>query len=275
MLAALENDQFEVFYQPQISAHTMELSGVEALVRWHHPTRGQLTPGHFIGTAETTGSIARIDALVLQKASKQFKTWAQNGVSIPHLSVNISAQRLIDAALLDDISESQLEPGQLCIELLESISFDERDTSLETAVRAIKTLGVDVEIDDFGTGYASILSLLALSPKRLKIDRQLVFPITTGQRQRRLVASIVEIGKALGIEVIAEGVETADHVRILRDLGVNAFQGYFFAPPLSAAALADFAQEKAGFRKYREARQHSSLLGVLSGTRPFKNSVSR
>ncbi|MET3598672.1 bifunctional diguanylate cyclase/phosphodiesterase [Martelella mangrovi] len=245
LLAAIEDDQFEVFYQPQISAHTMELDGVEALVRWHHPTRGQLAPSHFIGTAETTGSIARIDALVLSKASAQFRAWQQSGLHVPHISVNVSAQRLIDPALIKGIAESRLEPGQLCLELLESISFDDQDTSLETSVAAIKAHGVDVEIDDFGTGYASILSLLALSPKRLKIDRQLVFPITTGQSQRRLVASIVEIGRALGIKVIAEGVETAEHVRILRDLGVDTFQGYFFAPPLSADALSRFARKKA------------------------------
>ncbi|WP_024709075.1 EAL domain-containing protein [Martelella sp. AD-3] len=244
LLAALEDDQFEVFYQPQISARSMEITGVEALVRWRHPTRGQLAPSHFIGTAETTGSIARIDAVVLNKASRQFQAWMQTGLGIPHISVNISAQRLIDPALLQGIAESRLSPGQLCIELLESISFDDQDTSLENAVAAIKALGVDVEIDDFGTGYASILSLLSLSPKRLKIDRQLVLPITTGQSQRRLVASIIEIGKALGIEVIAEGVETAEHARILRDLGVDAFQGYFFAPPLSAEALMRFARER-------------------------------
>ncbi len=244
LLAALEEDQFEVFYQPQISARTAEIQGVEALVRWHHPTRGTLAPSHFIGTAETTGSIARIDAVVLNKASRQFQAWHRDGLGIPHISVNISAQRLIDPALLKGIEESLLSPGQLCIELLESISFDDQDTSLESAVAAIKALGVDVEIDDFGTGYASILSLLSLSPKRLKIDRQLVLPITTGQSQRRLVASIVEIGKALGIEVIAEGVETAEHARILRDLGVDAFQGYLFAPPLSADALAQFARER-------------------------------
>ncbi|WP_345900130.1 EAL domain-containing protein, partial [Martelella sp. UBA3392] len=132
----------------------------------------------------------------------------------------------------------------LCLELLESISFDEQGTSLETSVAQIKALGVDVEIDDFGTGYASILSLLALEPKRLKIDRQLVFPITTGQSQRRLVASIVEIGQALGIEVIAEGVETLEHARILRDLGVDAFQGFFFAPPLDNEAFQRFARER-------------------------------
>ncbi|MBB4123453.1 bifunctional diguanylate cyclase/phosphodiesterase [Martelella radicis] len=248
LLAALEDDQFEVFYQPQISARTLEIQGVEALVRWRHPTRGQLAPSHFIGTAETTGSIARIDAVVLKKASAQFQAWRQDGIALPHISVNISAQRLIDPALLQSIAESQLDPGQLCIELLESISFDDQDTSLETAVSAIKSLGVDVEIDDFGTGYASILSLLSLSPKRLKIDRQLVLPITTGQSQRRLVASIVEIGKALGIEVIAEGVETAEHVRILRELGVDSFQGYFFAPPLSGNALESFVRERGWFR---------------------------
>ncbi|MCD1633818.1 EAL domain-containing protein [Martelella mediterranea] len=244
LLVALENDQFQVFYQPQISAHTLEIEGAEALVRWRHPERGMLAPGHFIPTAETTGSIARIDAVVLNKAAAQHRAWCEMGIAVPHVSVNISAQRLVDPGLLDSIREIAPKPGSLCLELLESISFDEQGTSLETSVAQIKALGVDVEIDDFGTGYASILSLLALEPKRLKIDRQLVFPITTGQSQRRLVASIVEIGQALGIEVIAEGVETLEHARILRDLGVDAFQGFFFAPPLDNEAFQRFARER-------------------------------
>ncbi|MGV0909785.1 bifunctional diguanylate cyclase/phosphodiesterase [Martelella sp. FOR1707] len=244
LLVALENDQFQVFYQPQISAHTLEIEGAEALVRWRHPERGMLAPGHFIPTAETTGSIARIDAVVLNKAAAQHRAWCEMGIAVPHVSVNISAQRLVDPGLLDSIRKIAPKPGSLCLELLESISFDEQGTSLETSVAQIKALGVDVEIDDFGTGYASILSLLALEPKRLKIDRQLVFPITTGQSQRRLVASIVEIGQALGIEVIAEGVETLEHARILRDLGVDAFQGFFFAPPLDNQAFERFARER-------------------------------
>ena len=252
LLVALENDQFQVFYQPQISAHTLEIEGAEALVRWRHPERGMLAPGHFIPTAETTGSIARIDAVVLNKAAAQHRAWCEMGIAVPHVSVNISAQRLADPGLLDSIREIAPKPGSLCLELLESISFDEQGTSLETSVAQIKALGVDVEIDDFGTGYASILSLLALEPKRLKIDRQLVFPITTGQSQRRLVASIVEIGQALGIEVIAEGVETLEHARILRDLGVDAFQGFFFAPPLDNEAFERFARERRWVEQFED-----------------------
>ena len=244
LLVALEDDQFQVFYQPQISARTLEIEGVEALVRWRHPERGMLAPAHFITTAETTGSIARIDAVVLKKAALQHRRWQEKGLHLPHVSVNISAQRLTDPGLLESIRAIAPAPGTLCLELLESISFDDQGANLETSVGAIKALGVDVEIDDFGTGYASILSLLSLEPKRLKIDRQLVFPITTGPSQRRLIASIVEIGQALGIEVIAEGVETLEHARILRELGVDTFQGYFFAPPLDSAAFERFARER-------------------------------
>ncbi|WP_052699989.1 bifunctional diguanylate cyclase/phosphodiesterase [Martelella endophytica] len=245
IIDALENDEFFVSYQPQINAHTLELSGAEALVRWKHPTRGMVEPGFFIGTAETIGAIARIDALVLQKALDQQRRWLERGLDVPHISVNISAQRLADEMLLSNIETLKPPPGRLRFELLESISFEDSETRLDENVARIKALGIDVEIDDFGTGYASILSLLALSPKSLKIDRQLVFPITIGAGERRLVASIIEIGKALGIEVIAEGVETLEHARILRELGVDSFQGYLFAPPLAPDALERFAREKA------------------------------
>lgn len=254
LLVALEDDQFQIFYQPQISAHTLEIEGAEALVRWRHPERGMLAPANFIPTAETAGSIARIDAVVLKKAALQHRQWNESGLAVKHISVNISAQRLADPGLLESIREITPKPGELCLELLESISFDDQGTSLEASVAAIKELGVDVEIDDFGTGYASILSLLALEPKRLKIDRQLVFPITTGQSQRRLVASIVEIGQALGIEVIAEGVETLEHAQILRNLGVDAFQGYFFAPPLDAEAFERFTRERRWFDQFNTGR---------------------
>ena len=134
--------------------------------------------------------------------------------------------------------------GKVSFELLESISFDESDMTVLSNIEQIKNLGIDIEIDDFGTGYASIVSLLKLTPRRLKIDRQLVIPILTSAKQRQLVASIIDIGTSLGIEVIAEGVETMEHARILKDLGCHGLQGYAFARPMSANDLANFARER-------------------------------
>jgi EAL domain-containing protein (putative c-di-GMP-specific phosphodiesterase class I) len=147
---------------------------------------------------------------------------------------------LQDEALIASLEHLDFEPGRLAFELVESIFLDETDDMVRWNADQIKELGIDIEIDDFGTGYASIVSLMKLKPRRLKIDRQLVMPITTSSVQRRLVQSIVDIGRSLDIEVVGEGVETMEHAAILRDLGCTMLQGYAFAAPMSADALTRF-----------------------------------
>ena len=243
LLKALETDQFIPFFQPQFEARTLAITGVEALARWDHPSRGILTPDKFLGVAEGLGRVAEIDAIILEKALFQTTRWRSQELAIPKLSVNISAQRLKDEGLSATLSKLPLTPGALSFELLESISFDEEDESLVAAIQELKALGIDIEIDDFGSGHASIISLLELAPKRLKIDRKLVAPLDASVSQRRLVASIIEIGRSQGIEIVAEGVETMVHAEILRDLGCHALQGYAFARPMGAADFMTFARE--------------------------------
>jgi EAL domain-containing protein (putative c-di-GMP-specific phosphodiesterase class I) len=160
------------------------------------------------------------------------------------VSVNLSYPRLRDEGLIARLEELSIPEGRLSFELLESISFDENDVTVMSNIRRIKELGIDIEIDDFGTGYASILSLLKLTPRRLKIDRQLVLPILASPAERRLVASIIDIGTSLGIEVIAEGVETLEHARILKEMECHGLQGYAFARPMNANDLATFVFER-------------------------------
>jgi EAL domain-containing protein (putative c-di-GMP-specific phosphodiesterase class I) len=154
--------------------------------------------------------------------------------------VNVSLRRLRDDQLLKSLRELNIQPGTLSFELVESIYLDESDDHFTWTIDQIKELGVDIEIDDFGTGYASIVSLTKLKPRRLKIDRQLVTPIVHSQTQRRLVQSIVDIGKSLDIEIVAEGVETMEHARVLRDLGCDILQGFVFAKPMPSEDLERF-----------------------------------
>ncbi|WP_176082549.1 EAL domain-containing protein [Martelella sp. HB161492] len=256
ILAGLDRNEFVVHYQPQVNARTFTLEGVEALVRWHHPSRGLLTPQHFLAAAETVGAISQIDRAVMVQAARQYHSWNSNGIIVPHIAVNISAQRLGDGSIFDGLDTLDLPRGALSFELVESISFDSSDGTFEQVVQRLKHFGIDIEIDDFGTGYASIISLLALAPKRLKIDRQLVTPIVHAQSQRQLISSIVEIGRALGIEIIAEGVETVDHARILCGLGCDILQGYLFAEPLSPA----------DFEHWVTSRNWLALRETLAGT---------
>jgi diguanylate cyclase (GGDEF)-like protein len=233
MLAGLDRDEFIVWYQPQFEADSMQLCGAEALVRWRHPDRGILASGNFLKVAEDLNVMARIDELVLQTALKDQMRWTALGMQVPRISVNVSSKRLHDDNLIDQLNGLAITPGSICFELVESIFLDDSDTLASDNIEKIKALGIDIEIDDFGTGHTSIVSLLKLKPKRLKIDRQLVMPVTVQPQERSLVRNIVEIARSLGIETVAEGVETHEHAGILRQLGCDYLQGYAFAKPLS------------------------------------------
>lgn len=232
ILTGLERDEFTVWYQPQLEAATMQLSGAEALVRWNHPDKGVLASGHFLKVAEELNVMARIDQLVLEKALRDQMRWTALGMKVPRISVNVSSKRLHDATLVEQLRGLAIDPGSICFELVESIFLDESDDVVTENIEKIKALGIDIEIDDFGTGHTSIVSLLRLKPKRLKIDRQLVMPIVNAPQERALVRSIIEIARSLGVETVAEGVESLDHAGLLRQLGCDYLQGYAFARPL-------------------------------------------
>jgi len=250
ILRGLEAGEFEAFYQLQFDAHSHDVVGAEALARWRHPERGLLGPDKFLAIAQDLNVLAQIDEIILEKAVADRKRWLSEGCAIPHVSVNVSLKRLHDEDLIKGLKKLSFEPGTLAFELVESIFLDERDEIVAFNIDQVKELGIDVEIDDFGTGYASIVSLQKLRPKRLKIDRQLIDPVVRDAGQRRLVASIVDIGKSLGIEVLAEGVETLEQARVLERLGCDALQGFAFAKPMAAdkipAFLAARRQQLAG-----------------------------
>ena len=245
ILRGLERGEFHPYFQPQFDAETLEIVGVEALARWEHPKRGFIAPDAFLPVAESLNVLAQIDATILDQALFQAARWEGQGLGIPCVSVNVSCQRLRDETLIEKLKAMNIRPGALTFELLESISFDTADDGLKQAIEEIKALGIDIEIDDFGTGHASIISLLELSPKRLKIDRRLVQPLLDSTAQQSLVRSIIEIGKVRDIETVAEGVETLAHAELLRRLGCHVLQGYAFARPMAADDFLAFAKARA------------------------------
>ncbi|MFD1253704.1 Cyclic di-GMP phosphodiesterase Gmr [Devosia equisanguinis] len=240
ILVGLETDAFIAHYQPQFDARTYDLVGVEALARWQHPTEGLKTPDYFLDVAEELNVVSTIDRIVLDQALRDLAHWDRAGIKVPRVSVNVSLRRLHDDRLIASLREMNIAPGRIAFELVESIYLDENDGVVSWNIEHIKELGIDVEIDDFGTGYASIVSLQKLHPARLKIDKQLVAPIIEQPAQRRLVSSIVDIGKSMDIEIVAEGVETMEHAAILRDLGCDILQGYAFARPMDRTQLEAF-----------------------------------
>jgi len=241
---ALDCDELVAFFQPQFNANTLDIAGVETLARWDHPRKGLLGPDKFLDVAESLGRSGDLDRLILQKALFELARWDSLEMRIPRVSVNISARRLAQANLLAELSELPLARGRLCFELLETISFDDLQPVLNEVIPAVKELGIEIEIDDFGTGHASIVSLLRFEPRRLKIDREIIKPIVTSQSQRRLVSSIIEIGRSQDIDIVAEGVETMEHAKILRDLGCHLLQGYALARPMTSKQLIEFCRAK-------------------------------
>lgn len=248
ILIGLERNEFIPFYQPQFDARTLDVTGVETLARWQHREHGLLAPDRFLAIAEDINVVATIDGVILEQALVDRAKWESEGVVIPKIAVNVSSRRLDDPTLGKKLKALKIAPGTIAFELLESISLDDCDDAVISNLRQFRRLGIDIEIDDFGTGHASIVSLLRLSPKTLKIDRELIRMLPTSAEQRRLVRSIIEIGRSLSIMVTAEGVETMEHARILGDLGCDVLQGYALARPMPAMQIPPFVRA-AGWRQ--------------------------
>ncbi len=234
LLDGLERNEFIPFFQPQFNSDDLEVSGLEVLVRWHHPSRGILPPGEFLDAATDLGITSKIDNIVLNSALFQATAWKAKGIKVPKISVNVSQQRLADEHLIDELRAINFGDQRLSFELVESIFLDDADPVILSNIDEIKNLGIEIEIDDFGTAYTSLLSLLKIKPACLKIDRQLVGPAVNCAQTRHVIKSIVDIAKSLDMEIIAEGVETSDHIELMGQLGCDALQGYFFGYPMVA-----------------------------------------
>ncbi|MGJ8571880.1 MAG: bifunctional diguanylate cyclase/phosphodiesterase [Hoeflea sp.] len=244
ILNGLDRNEFIPYFQPQFDAKTLDIVGVEALARWIHPSEGVLAPDAFLTTAGELNVVPLIDRAILEQTLWHSTRWKAAGISIPKMSVNVSAGRLYDDDLIESLNGLAFDRGSLSFELLESIFLDDNNETIVANIAHLKALGIDIEIDDFGTGYASIVSLVQVKPARLKIDRQLIAPVVQSQSQRNLVASIIDIGQSLGIKVVAEGVETMEHAAILRDIGCDTLQGYALARPMTSTELMAFVREE-------------------------------
>ncbi|OWV86159.1 diguanylate cyclase [Rhizobium sp. N122] len=250
----LERGEIVPYYQVQLDARTREVIGFEALARWKHPEKGVLAPGVFLKIADEHGLAAEIDAAILKNVLEDRLFWLLQGLAVPRIAVNISASRLADPTLLGKLRKLDIPPGVIVFELVETIFLDDSDEKLLDHIGDIKQMGIDIEIDDFGSGHASLIGLVKLRPKRLKIDRQLIADVVTSAEQRHVVGSIVEIAKALDVEVIAEGIETEAHAVVLAQLGCDGLQGYAFGYPAPAAETARlFSPMASGIEKHKTA----------------------
>jgi len=243
---ALNRRELRVFYQPTISLDNGRIVGVEALLRWEHPERGLLVPSEFIDVAEETGLIVPIGAWVVEQACRQAQRWQ---VATPEserlfVSVNLSARQLDTAALAENVADiierTGLAPGLLGLEITESVVMRDPETSTK-ALCALKELGVRLAVDDFGTGYSSLAYLRRFPVELLKVDRAFVDGLgdSGDAEDRAIVAAVVSLAHTLGMQAIAEGVETAEQLADLRALGCDMAQGYFVSKPISAPDFDD------------------------------------
>jgi PAS domain S-box-containing protein len=234
--SGLTNDEFVVHYQPIVRLDDGSPIGVEALVRWNHPTRGLLLPAEFIEAAERSGHIGDLGEIVLDKACTQARLWRDAGLNL-FLSANVSARQLADrslpARLADIMARTGTRPNDLWIEITETALVEDLDQARQ-GLRQIDELGVHLSIDDFGTGWASLTYLREFPVHALKIDRIFVDGLGSRSRDLAIVKSIIGLGRELGLDVVAEGIETLGQRALLYQLGCEKGQGYLFGAPAPA-----------------------------------------
>jgi diguanylate cyclase (GGDEF)-like protein/PAS domain S-box-containing protein len=239
--AAIELGEFELYYQPYVDLESRTVVGLEALVRWHHPTRGLLLPAEFIPTAEETGLIVPLGRWIIARACAQAAVWRADAPDRPlSISVNLSPRQLHDPELLtlasQVLADSGLPPGVLTIEITENLLLGDAELA-GRRLAELRALGVQVAVDDFGTGYSSLAYLRRYPVDVLKIDRSFVDPMTDGPRQAALVRSIVDLASALEVDTVAEGVERSEQASALSGLGCRVAQGFYFARPQPADVI--------------------------------------
>ncbi len=237
-------EEFVPYFQPQIDAATGEVSGLETLVRWPTKSEGLLFPDQFLPVADRMSLIPDIDAIVMRKALSVMYQLNNKGLRVPKLSLNITAPRLRDPQALKTLIDTTPKWLSVSYEIIESVLLDDVSEPLQHCLDSIREAGIGIEVDDFGSGHASIVGLVQLRPDVMKIDRRLVMPILESDMSRKLLASIIDIGKSVDIKITAEGVETAEHARVLTELGCDTLQGYHFARPMSENALENYLRKR-------------------------------
>ncbi|MEA5448575.1 EAL domain-containing protein [Leptolyngbya sp. CCNP1308] len=237
---ALDRQEFVVYYQPIVHLKTLKIAGLEALVRWQHPTRGLVAPGEFIPLMETTGLVVPVGLLILKLACQQLRRWQQQGWTHLTMSVNLSVRQFACPTLLDDIDQilaaTGINPARLKLEITESAIMDNAETAI-ALVDALRSRQIQISIDDFGTGYSSLGYLHQFLVNDLKIDRSFTSQIQVLTSKYKVVDTIITLGKQLGLTVTAEGIETQPQLARLQQLNCELGQGYLFSKPLPAADI--------------------------------------
>ena len=244
LASALAENQLILHYQPQVNIISQSIVGAEALVRWVHPVHGLIPPLEFIPLAEETGYIIQIGEWVLYQACTDFNNWLEQGIVLERLAVNVSIVQLKQMSFADRVleilEETRLDPAYLELEITESQSMDLPE--VRPQIERLRNHGVRFAIDDFGTGFASLNHLRYMGFDTIKIDKAYIHNIITNNRDQVIVGSILTMAELLQLGIIAEGVETDDQLRYIKQTNIKEVQGYYFSPPVEKSAFEELIQ---------------------------------
>ena len=245
---AIPDNELFILYQPKIDLTTGKLSGCEALVRWQHPTMGLISPLEFIPLAEETGLIIELGLWVLETVSAQIVNWRKRNIAIPQIAINLSGTQFEHPETMHRffiiLAENPFPSSMLEFELTESVIMGYQSSEAHNSLILLQTLGHMVSIDDFGTGYSSLSYLKYLPVNTLKIDRSFIKDVDQNEEDKAIVKAILALAKSLGMNTVAEGVETKEQLDFLKENGCDQGQGYYFAKPLSIEDIEAFAERQ-------------------------------
>jgi len=237
---ALANEELELYYQPQINLQTEKIVGVEALIRWNHPTKGLMSPGYFIHIAEESELIIEIGNWVTKAAMNQIKHWQEAGLNPGKMAINFAGKQLESPKLISTfitlLKETACKASWVEIEIVERFIMKDTAKSI-MLLKRLRELGVDISIDDFGTGHSSLAYLKQLPITKLKIDQSFVQNLEESKKDRAIARTIIELGRGLGLKVLAEGVESEAQKEFIYENGCELMQGFLFSKPLNAEQM--------------------------------------
>lgn len=246
VVTALEHGQIQPWFQPQISTDTGKVTGFEALARWIHTERGAISPAEFLPAVEETGLLERLAEVMLYHSFTALKAWDAAGIKVPHVGVNFSGSELSNPRLVDkirwELDRFDLTPDRLAVEILETVVTNSLDDTITRNINALTELGCRIDLDDFGTGHASISSIRRFGVSRIKIDRTFVMKADRDPEQQRMISAVLTMAERLGIETLAEGVETAGEHALLAQLGCDYVQGFGIARPMPFEKTLDWVR---------------------------------
>lgn len=247
--SALKNNEFKLLYQPVINLKTGKIHGCEALIRWHNPVLGMVSPDKFIPIAEADGVIIPVGEWVLRTACAQIKLWHDLGFPALKISINLSAKQLHQKNLVqvvaDVLNENKLDPAMIELELTETAAFQKETIPI---IKELKMLGINISIDDFGTGYSGLSNLKLFTIDKLKIDKSFVRDLAINNDSKAIVSNTIMLAKKINVEVTAEGVETEEQLNFLYSNGCNLIQGYYFSQPVDAEEFLKLLQNKSNLK---------------------------